>query len=160
MSSISRSELTWVGLDVHKDSIQAGIIRPGSDAVELQAIFNDEALVRKAFERGLGPHRQLRVCYEAGPTGYGLARQLQQMRIACQVIAPSLIPKAPGDKVKTDRRDARRLARLYRPASSSRSASRPPPRRRCATSAGRGPTWSRISPAPATASASSSCDTR
>lgn len=54
------------------------------------------------------------MCYEAGPTGYGLARQLHAMGIACSVIAPSLIPKAPGDKVKTDRRDARRLCRLYR----------------------------------------------
>jgi transposase len=114
MSSISRGELTWVGLDVHKDSIQAGIIRPGSEAVDQQAIFNDEPSVRRAFERGLGPHRQLRVCYEAGPTGYGLARQLQKMGIACEVIAPSLIPKAPGDRIKTDRRDARRLVRLYR----------------------------------------------
>jgi transposase len=114
MSSISRAELTWVGLDVHKDSIHAGILRPGSESVELRAFFNDEASVRKAFERGMGPHRQLRVCYEAGPTGYGLARQLQQMGVACAVIAPSLIPKAAGDKVKTDKRDARRITRLYR----------------------------------------------
>jgi transposase len=114
MSSIAKDDLTWVGLDVHKDSIQAGIIRPGSDAVEQRAIFHDEASVKKAFDRGMGPKRQLRVCYEAGPTGYGLARQLHGMGIACEVIAPSLIPKAPGDKVKTDRRDARRLTRLYR----------------------------------------------
>jgi transposase len=114
MSSISRTELTWVGLDVHRDSISVGILRPGSESVELRTIFHDEALVRKAFERGMGPRSRLRVCYEAGPTGYGLARQLQGLGISCQVIAPSLIPKAPGDKVKTDRRDARRLTRLYR----------------------------------------------
>ena len=114
MSSIARAELTWVGLDVHKDSIQAGILRPGSESVELRALVNDEYSVRKFFARGLGPRGHLRVCYEAGPTGYVLARQLQTMAVACQVIAPSLIPKAPGDKVKTDRRDARRLTRLYR----------------------------------------------
>lgn len=114
ISSMARGDLTWVGLDVHKDSIQMGILRRGSDAVEQRAIFHDEASVHKAFVRGLGPRSRLRVCDEAGPTGYGLARQLQQMGIACQVIAPSLIPKAPGDKVKTDRRDARRLSRLYR----------------------------------------------
>jgi len=114
MSSIARGELTWVGLDVHKDSIRAGILRPGSESVELRALVNDEYSVRKFFARGLGPRGHLRVCYEAGPTGYVLARQLQTMAVACQVIAPSLIPKAPGDKVKTDRRDARRLTRLYR----------------------------------------------
>jgi transposase len=56
----------------------------------------------------------LRACYEAGPTGYELARLLDRLEVRCQVIAPTLIPKAPGDKVKTDRRDCRRLARLYR----------------------------------------------
>jgi transposase len=56
----------------------------------------------------------LRVCYEAGPTGYDLARLLGRMGVACEVIAPSMIPKAPGDKVKTDTRDCRRLARLHR----------------------------------------------
>jgi hypothetical protein len=97
---------------VHKDSIHAGILRPGSESVELRVMFNEESEIRKAFEQGMGPHRQLRVCYEAGPTGYGLARQLQQMGIACAVIAPSLIPKAAGDKVKTDKRAVRRLSSL------------------------------------------------
>jgi len=114
MSSISRSELSWVGLDAHKDSIQAGILRPGSDTVELRGVLNEEYAIRKFFERGLGPRPAVRVCYEAGPTGYVLARQLQGMGISCQVIAPSLIPRALGDKVKTDRRDARRLVRLFR----------------------------------------------
>jgi transposase len=66
---------------------------------------------------GRFPDRSLlRVCYEAGPTGFGLARQLWSMGISCQVIAPSLVPVATGDRVKTDKRDARRLARLYRAA--------------------------------------------
>jgi len=61
-----------------------------------------------------GPDVELRVAYEAGPTGYALHRQLTSMRIECLVVAPSLIPKKPGDKVKTDRRDALKLARLLR----------------------------------------------
>jgi len=58
--------------------------------------------------------RGLRACYEAGPTGYGLYHLLHALDVRCDVVAPSLIPKAPGDRVKTDRRDARRLARLHR----------------------------------------------
>jgi transposase len=58
--------------------------------------------------------RALRVCYEAGPTGYDLARMLIRWGVSCDVIAPSLVPKAASDKVKTDKRDARRLARLHR----------------------------------------------
>jgi transposase len=56
----------------------------------------------------------LRVCYEAGPTGFGLYRLLRSMGVACEVVAPSLVPRSPGDRVKTDRRDCRRLARLHR----------------------------------------------
>jgi transposase len=62
-----------------------------------------------------GKSVELRVVYEAGPTGYGLHRQLTNLGIACIVVAPSLIPVRPGDKVKTDRRDALKLARLLRP---------------------------------------------
>jgi transposase len=61
----------------------------------------------------LGKPNELRVCYEAGPTGYALYWQLTSMGIACEVIAPSLAPTKPGDRVKTDRRDAERLARSY-----------------------------------------------
>jgi transposase len=76
-------------------------------------IGSDPESVRRLI--GRFPDRSLlRVCYKAGPTGYGLARQLWSMGISCQVIAPSLVPVAAGDRVKTDRRDARRLARLYR----------------------------------------------
>ena len=76
-------------------------------------IPHDEASIRRLVGR-LGAPRWLRACYEAGPTGYDLARLLHSMGVGCQVIAPSLIPKAPGDRVKTDRRDCRRLARLHR----------------------------------------------
>ncbi|MDQ3708540.1 MAG: IS110 family transposase [Actinomycetota bacterium] len=105
--------MTFVGLDVHKDSISVGVLRPGGDAPDVERIFHDEDSVRRLITRF--PDRALlRACYEAGPTGYELVRLLRGMGVSCQVIAPALIPRAPGDKVKTDKRDCRRLARLLR----------------------------------------------
>src|SRR5260370_23740192 len=106
-------QLVYVGLDVHKDSITAGVLWPGRDTPELERFFADEVCLRRFLEP-LGDPRRLRVCYEAGPTGFELARLLQALRVPCEVIAPSLIPRAPGERVKTDRRDARRLVRLFR----------------------------------------------
>jgi transposase len=111
--SIARHELTFVGMDVHRDSISVGVLPPGTDEVAVDKIFHDEASVRRLVGR-LGDRGRLRLCYEAGPTGFDLARLLASMGVACEVIAPSLIPKAPGDRVKTDKRDCRRLARLHR----------------------------------------------
>jgi transposase len=108
----ARPDAVFVGLDVHRDSISAGILNPGRDDVVVERIFNDDESVRRLMRRF--PASRLRVCYEAGPTGYDLARLLRSMKVHCEVIAPSLIPKAPADKVKTDTRDCRRLARLYR----------------------------------------------
>lgn len=114
MTSVAqRDELVVVGLDVHRDSISAGILEPEWETPEVERFFHDEASVRRFLSRFPDP-RRLRLCYEAGPTGYELARLLRGMGAACEVIAPSLLPTAPGDKVKTDRRDCRRLARLYR----------------------------------------------
>jgi len=113
MPSIAPHDIVWVGLDVHKISISAAVIRPGREAPEVANLMADEASVRKFFARQ-GPPELLRACYEAGPTGYDLQRKLAGMGIACKVAAPSLIPRAPGDKVKTDRRDAQRLAHLLR----------------------------------------------
>jgi transposase len=114
MRSVSEnSEVVYVGLDVHKDSISAGVCWPGRESPEFERFFHDEVSIRRFVDR-LGDRRQLRVCYEAGPTGLELARLLEALRVPCEVIAPSLIPRAPGDRVKTDRRDARRLARLLR----------------------------------------------
>jgi len=76
-------------------------------------IFHDEPSVRRLIARFPQPSR-LRVCYEAGPTGYGLARLFGSMGVACDVIAPSLIPIVSGSRIKTDRRDCRRLAVLHR----------------------------------------------
>src|SRR5437660_3495272 len=100
-------------MDVHKDSISVGVLNPGHDSPDVEKIFNDEESVRRLVGRFAEP-RLLRVCYEAGPTGYDLARLLGSMGVRCEVIAPSMIPRAPGDKVKTDKRDCRRLARLHR----------------------------------------------
>ena len=104
---------TILGLDVHKNTISAGILRPGHDVADVEKISSDDDAVRRLIAR-LGNPRRLRACYEAGPTGYELCRLLRALGVACEVIAPSLIPTAPGDRVKTDKRDCRRLARLYR----------------------------------------------
>src|SRR5207253_6224550 len=93
-------------------SISIGILRP-DDSMDVERIFHDEDSVRRFIAR-MGKPRQLVACYEAGPTGYELHRLLQRLQVPCHVVAPSLIPKAPGDRVKTDRRDCRRLARLHR----------------------------------------------
>jgi Transposase len=79
----------------------------------MREIPNEPAAIRKTIQR-LGKGRELRCCYEAGPCGYVLHRQLAGMGVDCQVVAPSLIPQKPGDRVKTDRRDAAKLARLLR----------------------------------------------
>ena len=114
MSSVTLERgVIHLGLDVHKDTITVGVLPAGSDGVAVDRIGSDPESVRRLI--GRFPDRSLlRVCYEAGPTGYGLARQLWSMGISCQVIAPSLVPVAAGDRVKTDKRDARRLARLHR----------------------------------------------
>ena len=105
---------TFVGLDVHKETIAAAVARAGGGDAESLGIYpNTPEAVRKLL-RKLGAKSGLRVCYEAGPCGYALYRQLKREGIACLVIAPSLVPKKPGDRVKTDRRDARNLARLLR----------------------------------------------
>jgi transposase len=109
----ARWEATWVGLDVHRDSITSAVLPPGREVPALDRWFHDEASVRR-FVKGLGDHNSVRLCYEAGPTGYGLARLLEGLGIRTEVIAPSLIPVTPGAKVKTDKRDARRLVQLYR----------------------------------------------
>jgi transposase len=114
VSSLTHNiDAVFIGMDVHKDSISVGILNPGHDSPDVEKIFNDAESIRRLIGRFDDPSR-LRVCYEAGPTGYDLARDLRRMGVSCEVIAPSMIPKAPGDKVKTDTRDCRRLARLHR----------------------------------------------
>jgi transposase len=102
-----------LGLDVSKDKIMVGVLRWDEQVPDVVQIFNDQYAVRQLIAR-FPDCSMLRVCYEAGPTGYGLYRLLRSLGVACDVVAPALIPKAPGDRVKTDKRDCRRLARLHR----------------------------------------------
>jgi transposase len=113
VASVAHPAPIHLGLDVHKDTISAGILRADQQVPDVEGITHDEASVRRLVAR-FPDRARLRACYEAGPTGFELARLLRGMGVSCQVIAPSLIPRAPGDKVKTDRRDCRRLARLHR----------------------------------------------
>lgn len=100
---------TLVGLDVHATSIVAAVL--DAESGELRTFrMNGDADEAAGFCAGLP--RPVRVAYEAGPTGYGLARELAKRRVECVVAAPSKIPRAPGDRVKTDRRDAELLVRL------------------------------------------------
>ena len=104
----------YVGLDVSKEKIAVAIADEGRDEPRyFGMISNTPESVRKLIKQ-LGTTEQLKVCYEAGPTGYGIYRVLVSLGVHCEVIAPSLIPQKPGDRVKTDRRDAIRLAHLYR----------------------------------------------
>lgn len=109
---------TYIGMDVHKSSINVAVIAAGSERVGAEWQVANE---RRAIERLVCKLKReygdaLNSCYEAGPCGYTLQRQFQQLGVACVVIAPSLIPAKPGDRVKTDRRDSRKLAELFRAA--------------------------------------------
>ena len=109
-------EVLYLGLDVHAENIAVAIAEAGRDG-ELRShgeIPNTFHSVEKLLRKLGHPDKELRVCYEAGPCGFVLARFLKKKGIDCDVIAPSLTPKGSGDKIKTDRRDARMLARLHR----------------------------------------------
>jgi len=107
------SKLRFVGLDVHADTIAVAVAEAGGEVRSLGVIPNRLESIRKMIGK-LAPVETLKCCYEAGPTGYVLYWQLVQLGVACEVIAPSLIPTKAGDRVKTDRRDAEKLARCYR----------------------------------------------
>ena len=103
----------WVSLDAHKLSIVAATLPSVGGEPVVQRIETTERAIRRFVDR-LGGPEGLAVCYEAGPGGFELYRLLGSMGVACDVIAPSLIPVRAGDRVKTDRRDAKKLVRLYR----------------------------------------------
>lgn len=105
----------YIGLDTHKNTIAVGIAKAGRDKpVYYGEILNTpdaiDTLVKKLSPNG----EVLAFCYEAGPCGYGIYRQIRQLGHRCDVVAPSLIPTRPGDRVKTDRRDAESLSSLDR----------------------------------------------
>jgi len=106
----------FVGMDVSKSRIAVGLAGAGraSEARFLGEIEANDAAVTKMVRRLSAKYGKLTFCYEAGPTGYGLHRRIGELGHACQVVAPSLIPRKPGDRVKTNRRDALSLARLLR----------------------------------------------
>ena len=102
-----------MGMDTSKDTIVVAVLLPGEEFPAVDRVVNREEAVRRLIGR-FGDRGRLRACYEAGPGGYDLHRLLASMGVACDVVAPSLIPRRAGDRVKTDKRDAGRLARLHR----------------------------------------------
>jgi len=108
--------IRYVGLDVHKDGIVVAVAEGGlrSEVRDYGRIANTPAALRRLAHKLDREGVTLRLCYEAGPCGYGIQRQLSALGQECIVVAPSLIPKRMGDRVKTDRRDAANLARLHR----------------------------------------------
>ncbi len=108
-----REKLRFLGLDVHAETIAVAVAETNGETRSLGTIANREDSIRK-FIKKLGSPEQLRACYEAGPTGFVLYWQLTQLGVDCSVVAPSLVPKKPGDRVKTDRRDALKLAHCHR----------------------------------------------
>jgi transposase len=109
--------ICWVGLDAHKKTIAVAVLLDGRKTIEEWAIEHNAASLRRLVRQldKLADGREIRCCYEAGPCGYALQRQLDASgKLVCEVIAPSLIPSKPGDRIKTDRRDARKLAELLR----------------------------------------------
>jgi transposase len=104
----------YVGLDVHKESITVAYAADGGEVESLGRIGPTKTEIDRLCERLRSKARHVRVVYEAGPCGYGLYRQLVQKGFDCMVCAPSLIPRKPGERVKTDRRDAIKLVRALR----------------------------------------------
>jgi transposase len=116
-TSTAKEYAVYIGLDVHKETISVAIARPGRDAPEYREEISH---TRKTVEKLIGRLSRefdgalMLFCYEAGPCGYGLHRQILGAGHDCEVVAPSLIPKKSGERIKTDRRDALKLARLQR----------------------------------------------
>src|SRR6266849_1983269 len=107
------SNLRYVGLDVHAETIAVAVAEPDGEVRSLGILPNRLEAIAKLI-RKLGSREHLRVCYEAGPCGYVLYWQLTRLGVHGEVVAPTLVPMKPGDRVKTDRRDAEKLARCYR----------------------------------------------
>jgi transposase len=107
------SKIRFVGLDVHADTIAVAVAEPNGEVHSLGIIHNRLESIRKILAK-LGPAESLKACYQAGATGYVLYWQLTALKVACEVVAPSLVPVKAGDRMKTDRRDAIKLVRSYR----------------------------------------------
>ncbi len=105
--------IKFVGWDVHAETIAVAVAEQDGEVRTLGVIPNREESIRKLVKK-LGPVEQLRFCYEAGPTGYVVYWQLTALGAKCEVVAPTLVPVKSGERVKSDRRDALKLARNYR----------------------------------------------
>jgi len=108
------NSIIWIGMDVHASSINLAYAVDDGPIEHFGKICNSIESIRKTIKKLHKLGTDLHACYEAGPTGYVLHRQLKQLGVDCIVVAPSLIPKKPGDRVKTDKRDAKKLTQLYR----------------------------------------------
>jgi len=107
------STVRFLGLDVHADTIAVAIAEPHGEVRSLGMIPNRPESIQRLVKK-LGAVESLRACYEAGPTGYVIYWQFTALGVKCDVVAPTLVPTKAGDRVKTDRRDAEKLARCYR----------------------------------------------
>lgn len=107
---------TYVGLDVHKATVMVARLSPGSRSPETWEVPNEPRAIRRLSSKLIRESKPdpVSCCYEAGGCGYALQRQLRKDGVACEVVAPSLVPRKPGERIKTDRRDARKLAEYWR----------------------------------------------
>jgi transposase len=108
-----QEKVRFLGLDVHAETIAVAVAEPNGEVRSLGTIPNRTESIRKLLKK-LGAVEHLRACYEAGPTGYVLYWQLSELGVQCEVVAPTLVPVKAGDRVKTDHRDAEKLARNHR----------------------------------------------
>src|SRR6202011_1786671 len=113
---VMADRITYIGLDVHKESIVVAVAAGGlrGEVREYGRIANTSTALDRLLRKLGGDGVRLRFCYDAGPCGNDIQRQVSATGHECVVVAPSLIPKRPGDRVKTDRRDAASLAKLHR----------------------------------------------
>jgi transposase len=109
------NSVIYVGMDVHKETISVAVIRDNNRNVEFERqIRNEPGQIKKFFTRLKEKSDAILTCYEAGPTGFTIYRLLEELEITCYVAAPSLLPRKPGERIKTDKRDALMVAKALR----------------------------------------------